>query len=498
VSLLAAAAVVTALVGVPAGATAPPPGSIPPGTHVQVVDRQLGIVAVELRRAGSAAALARLRNAPGVRYVTVPSTTAGGLAAGCTFKTPSQVGAHPSTTWRKTISLTTHSAEGFTVGIPDTGADLGRLGGVHDRLIVANFTHGSSVDVSDAIDHGTEIASLIGADRVDLGVKGVAPDVGLAVARIATTNACDPGTLARNLIYAFAWFRKIGDVQIVNVSLTLKPNPALVQSLRALQQSGTLVVAATGNDPTPGKTTFPASEPHVIGVGALGSGKRKIYPDSGRGSFVDLVAPGAGSGVVISSEIPSDQQASVTPNGTSFAAPLVSGAAALVWARHPSWDASRVAAALMLSATHLSGARPNPTSGYGRLNVKAALRLKPPADLDEPNDWSAAARGWPALPHGPLLSASVGGSIDPLDAYPLTTTARATIRIAGKGRLQAYLLRSGAIEAIDGTTGAVRSSSTAQGAGTSIALKVPRAGTWFVVVTATGSRAPRAYTLHIG
>jgi subtilisin family serine protease len=497
-SLLAATAIVTALVGLPAGATAPPPGSVPLGTHVQVLDRQLGIVSVELRRKGSAAALDRLRTASGVRYVTVPAVASGGLAQpGCTFKTPVSSGARPSATWRKTIALTTHSADGFTVGIPDTGADLGRLGGDHSRLIFKNFTQSSGV--GDTIDHGTEIASLIGADRPDLSIKGVAPDVGLAVARIATTDNCDSGTLARNLILAFAWFRKIGDVQVVNVSLTLEPNPALVQSLHALQQSGTLVVAAVGNDPTPGTTTFPAGEPHVIGVGALSGGStRKVWPDSGRGSFVDLVAPGAGSGVVISSEVPFAQQTALTPDGTSFATPLVTGAAALVWAKHPAWDASRVAAALMLSAKHLSGPRPNNNSGYGRLDVKAALKIAPPADLDEPNDWSSAARGVPPLAHGRVLSATVGGSNDPLDAYPLTTTARSTVRITGRGTLHAYLLRSGSIGAIDRSTRAVRASSSARAIGTSIRLRVPRAGTWFVVLTAKGSKAPVGYTMRVG
>jgi subtilisin family serine protease len=502
VSLLAATAIVTALVGLPAGATAPPPGSIPHGAQVQVLDRQLGIVSVELPRAGSAAALARLRAGPGVRYVTIPAAASGGLASGCTFQTPAAGGLHPGA-WRKTIALTTHSAAGFTVGIPDTGADLGRLGGSRARTIFKNFTQNHGV--GDTIDHGTEIASLIGGDRPDLKIKGVAlkgvaPDVGLAIARIATTDNCEPALLAQHLIDAFHWFRQIGDVEVVNVSLTLAGNPALVESLHALQQSGTLVVAATGNDPTPGKTTFPASEPHVIGVGALGSSTSKVWPDSGRGPFVDLVAPGAGSGVIISSDIPSDQQWSVTPEGTSFATPLVTGAAVLVWARHPSWDASRVAAALMLSAKHLSGARPNTNSGYGRLNVKAALKITPPADLDEPNDWSSAARGVPVLAHGPLLHATVGGPNDPLDAYPLTTTARSTVRITGKGVLQAYLLRSGAIDAIDAIdpSAAVRSASSASGTGRSIVLKVPRAGNWFVVVTAKGATASGGYTLRVG
>ena len=251
--------------------------------------------------------------------------------------------------------------------------------------------------MADQVDHGTEVASLIGADRPDLGIQGVAPDVGLAIARIAKSGNCDTGTISRNLIAAFAWFRNIGDVQIVNVSATLVPSPALVESLRALQEAGTLVVAATGNSAKPGKSTFPAAEPHVLGVGALGNGSRSVWSQSGRrGPQVDLVAPGGGLGVVYSSFGSPDQQWGSTTLATSFATPLVSGAAALVWARHSAWDASRVAAALMMSATHLSGARPNTISGYGLLNVKAALRAMPPADLDEPNDWASAARGSPA------------------------------------------------------------------------------------------------------
>ena len=84
-SLLAATAIVTALVGLPGGTTAPPPGSLVPGAHVRVLDRQLGIVAVELPRAGSRRALVRLRREPGVRYATVPAPGGGlaGRSAGC-------------------------------------------------------------------------------------------------------------------------------------------------------------------------------------------------------------------------------------------------------------------------------------------------------------------------------------------------------------------------------------------------------------------------------
>lgn len=497
-SALAAAAIVTALVGLPPGAAAPPPGSIPIGAHVQILDRQLGIAAIELRRRDAPRALARLRHAPGVRYATVPELTGGfASAAACSYSAVPNEGLHASS-WRSVIHLSKHSAAGFTVGIPDTGADLSRLGGTRDRLMARNFTTAKGLtDITDTVNHGTEVASLIGADRPDLKVQGVAPDVGLAIARIGKSNACDAGTIARGLIAAFAWFRKIGDVQIVNVSANIVPSPALIESLRALQESGTLVVAATGNNAHPGTATFPANQPHVLGVGALASAS-SVWPNSGRGPEVDLVAPGGGMGVVYSSVGNTEQQAGTTPKtpATSFATPLVTGAAALVWAKHSGWDASRVAAALMMSAKHLSGARPNTTSGYGRLDVRAALRAIPPPDLDEPNDWASAARKQGFLTHGVTVAATVGGSNDPRDAYPIATKGKSVVTIGGQGAMQAYLLPSASVGSID-TPARLQGASSRSAAGRTVHLRVPGKGSWFVVVTASGSAAPVGYTLRL-
>jgi Subtilase family len=499
VSVLAAAAIVTALVGLPAGATAPPPGSVPAGTHVQVLDRQLGIVAVDLRRRDAERAVARLRRSPGVRYATVP-VAAPGLAssAACSFLTTRPVGSG-STTWRSTIHMSKQSAAGFTVGIPDTGADLSRLGGTRDRLRWENFTQGKSrKDVTDEVDHGTEIASLIAANRPDLGVQGVAPDVGLAIARIALSGNCNSGTISRNLIAAFAWFRSIGDVQIVNVSAYVDPNPALVESLHALQESGTLVVAATGNEPDVGTSTFPAAEPHVLGVGALAAGNKSVWSRSGRGPQVDLVAPGGGMGVVYSSYGSSEQQAGSTVVATSFATPLVTGAAALVWAKHSAWDASRVAAALTMSAKHLSGARPNTTSGYGVLDVKAALHAMPPPDLDEPNDWASAARKLRPLAHKQTYSATVGGNNDPVDAYPIVTRGRSVVTITGsKGALQAYLMRGSSLGAIESVPPRMLAAASTHASGHTVHLKVPKKGSWYVVVTSPEATSPVGYALRV-
>ena len=159
---------------------------------------------------------------------------------------PAAPGTNPKT-WRSTIHLSRHSAAGFTVGIADSGADVSRLGGTRDRLQLRNFTQGSVTTVPDELNHGTMVASLIAGSRSDLNISGVAPDAGLAIARIVKLGACNATTIAQNLIAAFNWFRSIGDVQIVNVSANIPPNQALIESLHALQQTGTLVVAATGD-----------------------------------------------------------------------------------------------------------------------------------------------------------------------------------------------------------------------------------------------------------
>jgi hypothetical protein len=287
-------------------------------------------------------------------------------------------------------------------------------------------------------------------------------------------------------------------VQIVNVSANIRPNDALVQSLRALQESGTLVVAATGNDADVGPNTFPAGQPHVLGVGALAAGNKTVWSRSGRGPQVDLVAPGGGMGVVYSSYGSSGQQAGSAPVATSFATPLVSAAAALVWAKHSAWSASRVAAALMLSAKHLSGARPNNTSGYGVLDVKAALHAMPPADLDEPNDWASAVHKLTPLVHKQTYSATVGGDNDPVDAYPIVTKGKSVVTVTGsKGTLQAYLIRGSSLAAIEPPPSRMLAAASTHASGHTVHLKVPKKGSWYVVVTSPQATSPVGYTLRV-
>ncbi len=139
-----------------------------------------------------------------------------------------------------------------------------------------------------------------------------------------------------------------------------------------LQESigrGALVVAASGNLAGE-REQFPAAMPEVLAVGALNRDGQKRELSS-FGQFVDLSAPGEG---IVSAGIDSDQ-ATAARDGSSYAAAIVAGAAAVVQLQHPHYPASKVSACLqntarpLVSETRLTFAR----LGAGRLNMERAV-----------------------------------------------------------------------------------------------------------------------------
>jgi hypothetical protein len=419
------------VVALPPGAVAPPPGSVPAAARVTVLDRELGLVAVRLPRRGVAATLRRLRAAPGVRYVerdVQVQLAAGG--AGCEQLSE---GAAADAHWRPRIDLAKRSAAGMLIGIADSGVDDDRLA---PREAPSLFAGKAGATTQDGSGHGTAVASMLVANRPDVGIVGLVPDATLLSARIVRPDACNSKVLANGLITALGWLRREG-AQVVNVSATSPPSRALVDSLRALELSGALVVAAVGNGGhITARDLFPASQPGVLGVGALApSSPTKVWSGSTSGPQVDLVAPAAGIKVISSKPT---SEFVYTPSGTSFATPLVTAAAAMVWATHRDWNAAEVENALVRSATPLPGGHaPSRSWGSGRLNVSLALRTARMPDPHEPNDWGAAAVAQRPLRSGAVVVASLGYAGDAVDAYPVVVPAgtklRAVLRHGGTG-----------------------------------------------------------------
>jgi hypothetical protein len=128
--------------------------------------------------------------------------------------------------------------------------------------------------------------------------------------------------------------------------------------------------------------------------------------------------------------------------GTSFAAPLVSGAAAWVWTMRPSLDASQLFEVMRRSAKDIAQPGRDDASGYGLLDVPAALAYPAPVrDPLEPNDDINYVRpgalydnGIPALTTASKPATSLVGRLataeDPSDVYRVFVPARGRITVA--------------------------------------------------------------------
>jgi len=375
--------------------------------------------------ASAAVAVPRLRACGAVRFA-VPDRPAGTLSV-TDFADPLVA----SEWWRAAIGVTTLTppGPGKPVTIVDSGVELthpefnGRI-----DLLALNMQEPQPLGGV----HGTAVASMIGAPENGVGIVGVYPQ-----ALLQTWDAA-PGsgtTLVTSQIVAGILAASDSGPGVINISLgSDRSEAAITQAIATAIRKGMLVVAAAGNDgDTSNVLTYPASTPHVLTVGAT-TRESTVASFSSRSRFVDLAAPGQDMTVASALDQSWDDE-----DGTSFAAPLVSGAAAWVWTVRPDLDASQLFEVMRRSATDIDAAGRDDASGYGLLNVPAALAYVPPAkDPMEPNDDMdyVRASGLYAAGAAPLTTRAAPGAAvtarltvfeDPRDVYPVFVPARKTI-----------------------------------------------------------------------
>jgi subtilisin family serine protease len=164
----------------------------------------------------------------------------------------------------------------------------------------------------------------------------------------------------------------------VNISLQIcKSSTALAQSIAASAAAGNLIVAIAGNTSFVCGlgVVFPGRYPEVVAVSGTMQNDAFAYPNSPpcsggsrHGPEVELAAPYVGHGMRLHGGYGA-------ACGTSFAAPIVSGVAALLWTKFPFWSATQVRQHLAARALDLGHSGRDNYFGYGR--VDAALALNP-------------------------------------------------------------------------------------------------------------------------
>jgi serine protease AprX len=309
---------------------------------------------------------------------------------------------------RAPVDWTTRSLalDAPTIAVVDSGVDAGRadFGG---RVIgQASFVSSGANSPGDGYGHGTFVAGIAagGAD----GLAGVAPQANLV--SLDVMNDEGDATVA-DVIAACDWIlanKDAYDIRVANFSLHAASRASvffdpLDQAVERLWLNGVVVVAASGNYAVDGAESgvsyAPGNDPFVITVGAsdvagtLDASDDTAAPFSAWGytpdgfAKPDLVAPGrylvgpVPAAATLAQERPDHvlEGDTMELSGTSFAAPQVAGAAAMILARHPDWTPDQVKGALVDTARGLPAATPR-SVGAGELDVAAARRDPNPSN----------------------------------------------------------------------------------------------------------------------
>ncbi|HET9770101.1 MAG TPA: S8 family serine peptidase, partial [Acidimicrobiia bacterium] len=229
---------------------------------------------------------------------------------------------------------------------------------------------------SDSIGHGTATAGVIAA--------GTGNGIGLAGLGWNTmVLPIKDGDQYPTISAEIAGIRHAVDrgARVINISAGSPcPDPNEAAAVADALARGVVVVASAGNDATDGnRIQYPAAYPGVIAVGATGhDGGRAFY--SHVDDYVTLAAPGGSADGNPAHDMPllAPGGGTTAMAGTSFSAPMVSAAAALVLAVAPTLKPSGVTEVLTTTATDLGSPGRDPFFGYGLLNVDAALAAAVP------------------------------------------------------------------------------------------------------------------------
>ncbi|MGP3925596.1 type VII secretion-associated serine protease mycosin [Streptomyces sp. 8N616] len=251
--------------------------------------------------------------------------------------------------------------EGVTVAVIDSGVD-----GDIPQLKGAVVPEGAGAD-SDCAGHGTFVAGIVAARQVDgVGFAGIAPAAKVLAIRHGTDGSGSASDLAEAIRLAVS-----EGADVINISsAAFYASEPLEEAVRFAERHDVVVVAATGNEGQQGNPrTYPAAYPDVVAVGAVDE-KGELANFSGTGKFVDLAAPGVR---VISVSTGSSGGGHLIDDGTSFAAPFVSGVAALIRSYHPELSAAQVRRRLALTADPPGRRVPDPGFGWGVANPYAAV-----------------------------------------------------------------------------------------------------------------------------
>lgn len=353
--------------------------------------------------------------------------------------TPSP-GVYDTAEYRATVGASSANAltvynRGFTgagvkVGVIDTGIDL-QSEEFDARIDPASRDAAGTRSLDDEGGHGTAVAFTIAGRRNGAGTHGIAFDSTLVVIRSDTPGSCAGGDDGKGCSHPDSAIAEGLDVataagaRVVNISLGgSSPSAVLRLAMGRATAAGVVIVMAAGNDGAANPDALTA-QANVEGVGRnliviAGS----VGANDAISSFSNRAGTSAAHYLTAVGERVRAPDETGTPllwSGTSFAAPQIAGAVALLAQAFPNMTGAQIVQLLYGTARDAGAAGVDPTYGNGVLDLARAFQ--PQGSLAVADTTAAASPRSNAVLSAPMGDA--GGASGPLGAIVLDGFDRA-------------------------------------------------------------------------
>lgn len=265
-----------------------------------------------------------------------------------------------------------------TAAVIDSGVAAGNAE-FAGRISAASQDLAGSRGITDEGGHGTSVSAILLAAKNDSQTHGVAYDATLLALRTDTPGSCTSGgcthsdnAIARALDVAVEQGAKVANLSLGGSSA----NATLRAAVGRATAAGMVVVISAGNEGQANPSAFalmatdPAARAQVIVVGSHDANRNLSSFSNRAGSTANvfLTAPGESLRTI------DENGTAVIGDGTSFSAPLVSGAIALLAQAFPNLTGAQIVQLLLESADDLGAPGTDSTYGRGALNIGRAFQ----------------------------------------------------------------------------------------------------------------------------
>lgn len=270
------------------------------------------------------------------------------------------------------------SGRGVVAAVIDSGVDA-TSAEFAGRISAASQDLAGTRGIQDEGGHGTAVSGVLLAAKNDSGIHGVAYSATLLALRTDTPGSCgatdgcthSDTNIARALDVAVAQGARVANLSLGGAAA----DPALRAAIGRATAAGMVIVISAGNDTAANPSalamiaTDAIARGQIIIAGSINSTKTLSSFSNQAGSAAGAYLAAIGEGVRSFDQT----GAAFVYSGTSFSAPLVSGAVALLAQAFPNLTGAQIVQLLLDSADDLGSAGVDGVYGHGALNIGRAF-----------------------------------------------------------------------------------------------------------------------------